>query len=421
MTTKQISSSAQSGATTRVASVDALRGLTILVMIFVNDLAGVQGVPPWMKHVQPPDADGMTFVDVVFPAFLFIVGMSIPFALGGRLQRGEPLSRVWLHILTRTLGLLIIGVFMVNEESMSDRGVLTKPVWTLLMYLGVMLVWGAWPGVSHRPRILSFGLQAVGVVLLAVLAILYRGPGEPGLIEMRPQWWGILGLIGWAYWVACTAYLLLRNHLAGLVGAIALFYCVYIANAAGAFSRLTWITDWVDIGAALGSHAAITVSGAVLGVILTPASGMQTPVARLRWALLFGLGLAAAGWLLHSAHDIHRMFIINKIFATPAWCLWSSAITAWIWMALYWVVDVRRWQKWASPLQSAGQNALVAYILAPILYAVFELVALVLHLPNYYDQLGDGFAVGFWRSVVFALVVTWLADQLRRVGVVLRL
>ncbi len=69
----------------RVVSIDILRGLTILVMIFVNDIAGVIGLPSWLKHIQPPDADGMTFVDVVFPAFLFIVGMSIPQSLGKRL------------------------------------------------------------------------------------------------------------------------------------------------------------------------------------------------------------------------------------------------------------------------------------------------------------------------------------------------
>ncbi len=56
-----------SGPTERIDSIDALRGITILVMLFVNDVAGVRGTPAWMKHVSLPDADGMTFVDVVFP------------------------------------------------------------------------------------------------------------------------------------------------------------------------------------------------------------------------------------------------------------------------------------------------------------------------------------------------------------------
>jgi predicted acyltransferase len=62
----------------RVASVDALRGLTILLMIFVNDLG--PAAPAWMHHIRPPNADGMTLADIVFPAFLFIVGVSIPLA-----------------------------------------------------------------------------------------------------------------------------------------------------------------------------------------------------------------------------------------------------------------------------------------------------------------------------------------------------
>ena len=63
----------------RVTSVDTLRGLTIFLMIFVNDLG--RGAPSWMHHIQPPRADGMTLADIVFPFFLFIVGVSIPLAL----------------------------------------------------------------------------------------------------------------------------------------------------------------------------------------------------------------------------------------------------------------------------------------------------------------------------------------------------
>jgi predicted acyltransferase len=93
----------------RIISMDALRGVVMFTMIFVNDLAGAPAkiVPPWMKHFH--GKNGMTFVDLVFPAFLFIVGMSIPFALGGRLERGEPVWKTLLHIITRTLSLLLIG------------------------------------------------------------------------------------------------------------------------------------------------------------------------------------------------------------------------------------------------------------------------------------------------------------------------
>ena len=58
----------------RILSIDIFRGLTILVMIFVNDLAEVKGLPWWTYHL-PGNVNGMTYVDMVFPFFLFIVGI----------------------------------------------------------------------------------------------------------------------------------------------------------------------------------------------------------------------------------------------------------------------------------------------------------------------------------------------------------
>src|SRR5579872_4049232 len=101
----------------RILSIDATRGLVMFTMIFVNDIAGVshQIVPAWMRHFH--GRSGMTFVDQVFPAFLFMVGMSIPLALGGRLEKGQPSWKILAHILARTLALLLIGILMVNDES----------------------------------------------------------------------------------------------------------------------------------------------------------------------------------------------------------------------------------------------------------------------------------------------------------------
>src|SRR5665213_2463527 len=96
----------------RVTSIDALRGLVMFTMIFVNDLAGVSHnvVPDWMRHFH--GKSGMTFVDMVFPGFLFLVGMSIPFALGARLRNGVPMWRIVQHVVARTVSLLAIGIMM---------------------------------------------------------------------------------------------------------------------------------------------------------------------------------------------------------------------------------------------------------------------------------------------------------------------
>jgi len=77
----------------------------MFLMIFVNDLAGAGHiVPDWMVHFSDrhPGGSGMTFVDLVFPAFLFIVGMSIPIAFGARLARGDSAWNIFGHVCLRT-------------------------------------------------------------------------------------------------------------------------------------------------------------------------------------------------------------------------------------------------------------------------------------------------------------------------------
>src|SRR5471030_629514 len=181
----------------RITSIDALRGLVMFTMIFVNDLAGAPEniVPPWMKHFH--GKSGMTFVDLVFPAFLFIVGMSIPFALGQRIAAGDgwwPLQR---HILARAAGLLVLGVFMVNaEEGYNEQAMhMSIYLWCLLFYACAILVWNVY---RMRSKVLATSLRLCGVAGLALLASLFRG-GPHGELHLAPQWWGILGLIGWAY------------------------------------------------------------------------------------------------------------------------------------------------------------------------------------------------------------------------------
>src|SRR5436190_22442334 len=91
----------------RLNSLDIMRGLKLLLMLSVNDLFH-DGVPHWLVHTKA-DEDGMGLADVVFPCFLFLVRLSIPFALSNRFQ-SESKFEISKHILVRTASLLIIGV-----------------------------------------------------------------------------------------------------------------------------------------------------------------------------------------------------------------------------------------------------------------------------------------------------------------------
>jgi predicted acyltransferase len=97
----------------RIATIDILRALTMVLMIFVNDLWSLKGIPEWLGHVER-GVDGIGLADVVFPAFLFIVGLSLPFAVNNRRKKGDTNWQLMQHILIRTIALLIMGVFLVN-------------------------------------------------------------------------------------------------------------------------------------------------------------------------------------------------------------------------------------------------------------------------------------------------------------------
>jgi predicted acyltransferase len=185
----------------RVASVDAFRGLTILLMVFVNDLG--KAAPGWLHHIQPTDADGMTLADVVFPWFLFIVGVSIPLAFERAFALGTPLWKQVGHILIRTASLLFMGVIVMNHEEDPSKNAM---FWGTLAFASMILAWADLP-VKHRK--FWVGLKILGVVgLIAFLAMFRTEPGPAdlpiwGRVEnwkwLRTGWWGILGLIGWAY------------------------------------------------------------------------------------------------------------------------------------------------------------------------------------------------------------------------------
>src|SRR5687768_16074028 len=112
----------------RLATIDVFRALTMLLMIFVNDLWTLTNIPKWLEHTQAAE-DGMGLADVVFPVFLFIVGLSVPFAIGNRWSKGASLSNILGHILVRSVALLVMGFFHVNLESYNnDAALLPKPI-----------------------------------------------------------------------------------------------------------------------------------------------------------------------------------------------------------------------------------------------------------------------------------------------------
>jgi predicted acyltransferase len=380
----------------RVISVDVLRGLTILLMIFVNELG--RGAPSWMHHIRPPRADGMTLADVVFPAFLFIVGVSIPLAFERARAAGTSTWARFGHILTRTAGLLFMGVIVYNSEDSQTR---SQVLWGVLAFIAIILAWCDVPREQTARRTMLIAAKTIGILgLIALLSLYRREPGTAelpflGRIEgwawMRTGWWGILGLIGWAYLTVATLTLLLGRRREWLMDALAILMLLHLAmRHGGLFTRLDdkpWlgaavqplellagglerIDRYVSLGDALGSLAAVTMAGCLLGTILRRDSDVVTHRDRLSWATTFTVGLLLAGLVTDTFEGI------NKIAATPTWCFWSAALTCLTWMLLYRIIDVAGHRGWSILVRPAGANPLVAYFLHPIIGGSLDLVGL---------------------------------------------
>ena len=400
----------------RVASIDLLRGADVLLMLFVNEVAGVAGAPAFLLH-KPSDVDGMTITDLVFPAFLVIVGIVVPFSLGGRLRRGETRRAVWRHVLMRTLALVVMGVLMVNGEQ-GVSGLLSEPAWTVVGTLGILLVWGA--PASGWGKVRRSWLRWAGLALLLFVALVYRNPELSGWLQLRPYWWGILGLIGWAYLGVATLYLLAGDRPGVLAGAMGLFYCVALAEAAGG---MTWLKALRPIvGPVVGTHGAQVLAGAILGVLLR--RHREDGGSGWRFAARIGAyaaALGAAAVLLRSLDGVHPAFIISKNHATVPWGLASSALTCGAWAAVFVVVDILGVRRWPRSFTVAGENPLVAYLLAPFLTSLFALSATLVGGTDLYAELGRTTGIGLVRSAVFAWVVVRLSGFLRSRGVVIQL
>ncbi|PSL49515.1 putative acyltransferase [Chitinophaga niastensis] len=388
--------------TGRILSIDAFRGITILVMIFVNSVAGVQGIPSWMQHAHA-DEDRMTFVDVVFPAFLFIVGMSIPFAVNSRLAKGDSFWQLQKHIGWRSLGLLVLGVFMVNAEEVNAAATgMNATLWALLFYVCVILVWNVY---TFRQQWISWCFKGTGIAGLLVLGWLYHG-GD-GSERLSPHWWGILGLIGWAYLYACIIYQLFKGVAAAYMFMIAVCIGYYILCQQPFMHQGEW--SWLASQGVNAAHTSIVLSGMVLTLFYFDED------LGLRGSKLFARVTGFLVILLIAAVNLRPRYQISKIHATPSWCLYSAVICVAVFSLLYFLIDVKHLSKWTSFFRPAGSNPLLTYILPDIVY--YLMILLRISLP---PVLGAGLPGIIWCAC-FAVAMLFIVKGLNKLRIRLQL
>jgi heparan-alpha-glucosaminide N-acetyltransferase len=390
--------------TGRIASIDIFRGLTVLVMVFVDNLDFVKGLPWWTYHM-PREANGLTYVDMVFPAFLFVMGMSIPLAVERRLAAGDGHRQIWLYIVGRSLSLVALGLFIANGPGVDpQRTGISVVSWDLLGFAGIALFWGD-PSISPPDKRLSRILKYSGLLVLTVLAAMFRrttAEGHAAWLDFSD--WEILGLLGWAYLLAGSVYLLFRKNVLILAVSLVSLLALNVMSSMGVLTEIHRLPPLLQpFEAGLSS---ITVAGLLTSLILLEGRLARTFRTKILWALSFAAVLATAGWVLTPLG-------ISKLRDTPAWCMYCSAANILLVLFLYWMADVRQWTRYVAFLEPVGSNALLAYMLAYVAYFV----------PKLFRLTADGTAgwYGVVRSLLFVALIVVVVSALTRMKFRLRL
>ena len=385
----------------RIISIDVFRGCVILVMVFVNDVASIKDLPWWTYHI-PYGTDGMTYVDVVYPAFLFIVGMAIPLAFQNRKESFNDLT-VWKHIFIRTFSLAFLGILIMNGRQLNaEESGVSYALWNVLMFVGVILFWNNYPKYDGKTKLYK-GLKYLGLLLIIILLAIYKRGEAEDLKWINWRNWSILGGIAWAYLSGCIVYYFFGKKWHLLLGSFVLLVFLNVATSLG----------WVDFFRGIhpifwpfgkGATSSIVLAGVIITSILQTSAieGSKKYIG----IILFAAALGLAGWLL-------LPFGLAKIGATPSWCLWSSAISIISFLTIYYIVDVLKLRNWTLFMKSAGSNSLLTYLLPDIFYAIFGLYWLA-------DIAGSGIP-GVIRSTLFALFILGISTILTKLKIRLQL
>jgi predicted acyltransferase len=325
-------------ASKRLMSLDIFRGLTMASMIVVNNLGSGQEGARFRALIHSP-WHGCTPADLIFPFFVFILGVSTVFSLSHRAQTGERLLPVHRHIFQRTLKIFLLGVLMLFAfgwvlQALFPPDTTAQSIWATL--------WS--PPRDTQAYFYSLGnLRIPGV--LQRLALVYLAVA---LLTLHSRWRtqaAVAAALLLGYWglMTLTGFGLEPGEDLGASIDRAVFGPDHL-----------YMQTW-DPEGLLGTLPAIATGllGALTGHWLKSA---RTGRRKLLGLLLFGVIGVAAGKLWGLS------FPLNKNLWTSSFVLYSAGFALLGLGVLYWLIDLRKVNlAWASPFIWLGTKPLLAY------------------------------------------------------------
>ena len=310
----------------RLESLDALRGFD---MLFIMGLATLvynlcclfpNGGESWLAHqMQHVPWHGLAHHDTIFPLFLFIAGMTFPFSLANKREKGIPEKKIWLDVLRRGLmlvflGLVYQGFFQFKFASLRFPSVLGR---IGLAWMFAAMVWLAVRKTSWRIAIAAACLIGYWVLHM------FPAPDAPAGADLFSKE-GALSI--WIDRMVMPGHLLQKGVYdpEGIAGTVPAIATALLGMFTGAFVRLP--EERVSGGR------------------------------KVLWMLGAAVVLLAAGLLWST------VFPINKALWSSSFVLVVGAYSVAMFALFYWLIDVKGWRKWTTFFKVVGMNSITIYL-----------------------------------------------------------
>ena len=382
-------------ATTRNVAMDAYRGFVMLLMMAeVLRLSRVARAFPdsafWQflafnqSHVEWA---GCSLHDLIQPSFSFLVGVALPYSIASRIAKGGTIGGMFAHALWRAFLLAAVGIFLRSthatqtnftfEDTLTQIG-LGYPILFLLGWRPIRWQWAAL-GVILAGYWLAWALYPVA------------GPGYDYQAVGVPASWS-------HHYDGFAAHWNKNNNLGHTFDLwfLNLFPRLkpFIANNGG-YLTLSFIP---------------TLGTMILGLIAGGWLCAAAPRLPLRRFLIAGTIGIAAGLLLHFSGICP---IVKRIW-TPSWTLASGGACFLLLAGFCWVIEAKRYRKWAFPLIVIGMNSIAAYLIAH-LWDSFIVSSFKIHFgKNIFQFLGTGLEPlmqGIAVLTVYWLILYWMYSR----------
>jgi predicted acyltransferase len=305
----------------RLQSLDAFRGITIAAMILVNNPGAWRPVYAPLQHA---DWNGWTSADLIFPFFLFIVGVAITLSLGQRQAYGDSRRQLLAKIVRRTVIIFTLGLIL--------------NAFPYFQWDGLRI-----PGVLQRIALCYFGAA------VAVLALGIRGQAATTVLLLA-GYWALMKLVP------------VPGFRAGRLGPG--------LNLAG------YVDDWLMHGHLLRHHWDPEGALSTLPALATTLSGVLTghwlqssrrPFERVAWMFVAGTIALVLG------EAMSARFPINKNLWTSSYVVFTTGMALNCLGMCYWLIDIEGCTRWAKPFVVYGTNPILAYLLSSFMGKVMVL------------------------------------------------